>query len=121
LDAKGLKHEHERIPHLDDVLGGAPGNKSVWDLKQYVITEDRPWIPSIGADYGFFNCRGEEEVLELKEVYRLLFSHHDVDPIKLHEAAIGGKLFQYVGQFGKLKKKFNRIMKNPYPLTNFLS
>jgi hypothetical protein len=117
FDAKGFKHEREQILHLDDVLAGTPRvNKSVWNLKQYVIAENRPLRPSVGADYGFFHCRGEEEVLELKEVYKQLFLRHGVDPIKLHEAAIRGKLFQYVEQFGKLKKKFSRIMKNSYPL-----
>lgn len=70
-------------------------------------------------DYGFSNCKTEEENVELKDVYRTFFDLRDADPIKLHEAAIEGRLFEYVGGLVKLKKKFRRLMKNPYPLPEF--
>jgi hypothetical protein len=120
FDAKGLNREREPFRHFEDILAGSPNvNKSVWNLKQYVAVKDGGLIPSIAVDYGFFNCKGETEKLELKEVYNQLFSHRDADPLKLHEATIGGRLFEYVGGFVKLKKKFNRLMKNPYPLPIF--
>jgi hypothetical protein len=85
FDAKGLKRERERILYLDDVLERTR-RPSFWSLKQYVMTENCPFVPLIGADYGFFDCR-EDEVLKLKEARKLPFSRHNVDPIKLHEAA----------------------------------
>ena len=119
FDKKGLKHEREQIRHLDDVLAGSPtSNKSVWNLKQHIVLENGCMIPSIAVDYGFINCKGEEEKQELKKVYMQFFDHYNADPLGLHEAAIEGRLFEYVGGFIKLKKKFNRIMKNPYPLQN---
>jgi hypothetical protein len=118
LDRKGLEHDRKQIRHLDDVLAGSPRmNKSVWNLKQYVAAKDAALRPSVAVDYGFANCKGEGEVLELKHVYENLFSIYRADPIEVHEAAIGGRLFAHVGRFVTLKKKFNRILKNPYPLS----
>ena len=74
------------------------------------------WSRPVGADYGFYNCNGDAERDELKYVYKQFFAHHDADPIGLHDACIGGGLFSYVNKFVKLKKKFNRLMQNPYPL-----
>jgi MYND finger len=117
FDSKGLKHDREQIHHLADVLAGSPHmNKSVWDLKRHIALEDGCMIPSIGVDYGFANCEGEAEMLELKEVYKQFFDSYNSDPIKLHETVIEGRLFEYVGGFVKMKKKFKRLMKNPYPL-----
>jgi hypothetical protein len=117
FDRKGFKHDREQIHHLADVLAGSPHmNKSVWDLKRHIVLEDGCMIPSIAVDYGFANCEGEGEMLELKEVYKQFFDHYDSDPIKLHEAVNEGRLFGYVGGFVKMKKKFKRLMKNPYPL-----
>ena len=44
-------------------------NKSVWDLKQFVVADelDGVPVPAVQADYGFFNCQNEEEEVELKE------------------------------------------------------
>lgn len=117
FDAKGLQSWRKSIPYLDDVMARSPRmNKSVWDLKQYLATEDGGLIPSVGVDYGFFNCQGETEMQDLRKVYREFFARYDADPIELHEAAIGGRLFDYVGGFVKLKPEFYRLMNNPYPL-----
>jgi hypothetical protein len=115
---KELGTELRNVRHLEDVLENCPvSNKSVWDLKQYVVASKGVLIPSVTVDYGFANCRTEEETMELKEVYKKFFDHFKSDPIQLHEAAIGGRLFEYVGTFVKLKKnRFSRLMKNPYPL-----
>jgi len=126
FDAKGLKSQRQSIPYLEDVLSGSPnGNISVWDLKQYIVAEDAEdveLIRSVSVDYGFINCKNEEENQELKEVYKQFFSQYRADPMELHEACIAGRLFEYVGGFVELnkknknKKKFRRLMKNPYPL-----
>jgi MYND finger len=119
FDRKGLKHDREQIHHLDDVLAGSPRmTKTVWSLKQYVVLDDIYMSASlpIAIDYGFAKCEGETEMLALKEVYKQFFAHPAADAIKLHEAAIEGRLFEYVGGFVKLKKKLKRLMNNPYPL-----
>jgi len=123
IDRKGLMAERQEILHLEDILRGSPFmNKSVWDLKQFVLAENVELIPPVGADYGFFNCAGEAERLELKKVYQRVFNHSDGDPIRLHEAAIAGKLFEYISSLTSLKKKkkkFRRLLTNPYPLPDF--
>jgi hypothetical protein len=118
FDVKGLGSQLQNIRHLEDVLENCSvSTKSIWSLKQYVVsTVDVPLMPSVGADYGFYNCKTEEESTALKDVYRTFFNLHGSDPLKLHEAAIDGRLFQYVGPVVKLKKKFKRLMKNAYPL-----
>jgi len=115
--AKGLGSELRSIPHIEDVLECCLGHKSVWDLKQYVVVDAAELIPSVAVDYGFVNCKTEEEIDGLKKVYKTFFGLPDADPIELHEAAIKGRLFEYVGALVKLKKRFYRLMKNPYPLT----
>ena len=109
---------------LAGFLADAPHmNKSVWDLKQFVIADelDAVPVPSVGADYGFYNCQNGEEVLQLKEVYKKVFEDSKGDPLKLHEACLQGKMYEYVRTTLKLKRKdrrplFRRLMKNPYPL-----
>jgi hypothetical protein len=110
---------------LADFLADAPHwNKSVWDLKQFVISDesDDDMAPSVRVDYGFYNCRDEEEELKLKEVYKKVFEDENGDPIKLHEACIQGKIYDYVRTTLKLKKEdrrplLRRLMRNVYPLT----
>ncbi|KAF8485556.1 hypothetical protein JB92DRAFT_3148680 [Gautieria morchelliformis] len=122
--SKGLKAEFEDIPHLSDILEGSPTmSKSVWDLKQFVVAEAGTLIPSVGVDYGFFNCKDEMERAQLKHVYSQFFQNYEADPIKLHEAAIGGRTYEYIDTLVKLKKKdrktIQRLVKNPYPLPEF--
>ena len=110
--------------HLADFLANAPHMyKSVWNLKQFVFADDPDSVPvpSVKVDYGFFNCRNEEEVVQLKEVYKKFFEYSDGDPLKLHEACLQGKIYDYVRTTLKLKGKdqgplFRRLMKNIYPL-----
>jgi hypothetical protein len=75
----------------------------------------------VHVDYGFMNCKTREQSAALKDVYRQFFQHRDGDPMKLHEAAIQGKLFQFVGSILKLKRSFAKLMKNPYPLPDIWS
>ena len=117
--------------HLADVLANSPhGNKSVWDLKQFVVADDpdNVPIPSVRVDYGFFNCRNKVEEVQLKEIYKKVFDSEDSndgDPLKLHEACIQGKTYDYVRKTLKLKGKdesrlfCRRVMNNPYPLQTF--
>ena len=111
--------------HLADFLANAPlMNKSVWNLKQFAIADepDSVPVPSVKVDYGFINCRNEEEEAQLKEVYKKVFEEDsDGDPLKLHEACLQGKIYDYVRTTLKLIKKdqgplFRRLMKNIYPL-----
>ncbi|KDQ16158.1 hypothetical protein BOTBODRAFT_144831 [Botryobasidium botryosum FD-172 SS1] len=124
FDAKGLKTLHQQIPYLEDVLAGSPRhNKSVWNLKQVITAKDcRPDVPPLSIDYGFVNCRSPLDTELLKEVYREFFGLPDANPIKLHETAMRGQIFEYVGGLVKIKKKerktLQRLMRNPYPLND---
>lgn len=63
-------------PHLTGFLADAPHvNKSVWNLKQFVVAHESNGlpVPSVQADYRFSNCRNEEEVLQLKDIYKKIF------------------------------------------------
>ena len=109
--------------HLADFLADAPGIKTVWDLKQFVVLDEPDNVPNlpVKVDYGFFNCRNKEEEVQLKEVYKVFFEDSNGDPFKLHEACLQGKIYDYVRMTLKLKKKdqkllFRRLMKNIYPL-----
>lgn len=127
MDTSSLRNEHRRLRHLDDVLAGSgsSGHKSVWSLKQFVLAkpedETKPPLPCwpVRADYGFFNCTHAGEVADLKAVYKQFFVDKGGDPILLHNAAITGKIFDYVGVVMKLKGKFQRLVRNHYPLPTY--
>ncbi|KAG1852431.1 hypothetical protein DFJ58DRAFT_411380 [Suillus subalutaceus] len=109
------------VRYLADVLQNHDMHKSVWDLKQFAIqtNEQNPegrMVNSVACDYGFMNCRKDAEVQALKKVYRSFFERHDADPLALHDAAIRGNIFGYLGSLIKLNRKYERLMKNPYPL-----
>ena len=74
--------------------------------------------PSVVADYGFMNCRNDSERRQLKRVYKAFFDSRDGDPLALHEAAIKGNIHGYVSKVvqGLRDPKFQRLMKNLYPL-----
>jgi hypothetical protein len=109
------------VRYLADVLQNHNMHKSVWDLKQFVLQthEQNPegrMVNSVACDYGFMNCRKGAEIQALKKVYRTFFERYDADPLMLHDAAIRGNIFGYMGSLMKLNKKYERLMKNPYPL-----
>ncbi|KAF8600250.1 hypothetical protein BDV93DRAFT_447801 [Ceratobasidium sp. AG-I] len=113
-----------------DVLAGSPiFYKSVWYLKDLVCAENSEGeplylIPSVGWDYGFFNCRNQHEVAALRKAYKQVLTRPGADPIALHEACVTGKLFEHVSQFAngvKPDKKFRRLMKNAYPWNPLVS
>ncbi|KAF9261195.1 hypothetical protein L218DRAFT_1001890 [Marasmius fiardii PR-910] len=96
---------------------------SVWHLKQCIddgLDEFQPHR-SVAVDYGFINCKSVPEREALVKIYRAAFDHKDCDEVKMHEACIQGKIFEYVTKFVPLKKKdemqmMKRLMLNPYPL-----
>jgi hypothetical protein len=107
--------------YLSDVLQNHRMNKSVWDLKQFAVQTDEQnpegrIVNSVACDYGFMNCRKGAEIQALKKVYRTFFERHDADPLALHAAALRGDIFGYLGSMIKLNAKYERLMKNPYPL-----
>ncbi|KDQ50000.1 hypothetical protein JAAARDRAFT_165152 [Jaapia argillacea MUCL 33604] len=123
FDAHGLTARRQAFPYLEEVLQGSPHTfKSVWNLKNYVLAqldEDELLIPSIRVDYGFLNCKSTGELAQLKDIYRQVLQRPDANPLELHQACISGRLYQHVGGMMKLKKKFQRLMKNPYPLAAY--
>jgi hypothetical protein len=120
LDGKGGGDWRQQFPDLEDVLQRSPrGHKSVWWLKDYVLAEDAALHRSVSVDYGFMNCKTDDEVEQLKQVYRKILGEYGAaKPLLLHEAAITGQLYAYIGGLMKLegKKKFKRLLKNIYPL-----
>lgn len=131
LDAKELRGRRIIHPYLEDVLSGSPFIfKSVWYLKKYVQDEDAmsarsDIAPSVVVDYGFRNCTSDAEHQDLKNLYKSIFERRDANPLKLHEACLSGALDDYVlGLNPQLKKKknrakkFQRLLRNPYPLPN---
>jgi hypothetical protein len=120
--SKGLQvNDHA---HLRDLLHGPTYcHKSVWDLKQSILREhstkeESRMPPSVMVDYGFTNCRNDSERRQLKRVYKAFFDSRNGDPLALHEAAIKGNIHGYVSQVvqGLRDPKFQRLMRNPYPL-----
>jgi hypothetical protein len=117
----GKYFQEVRIRHLADVLEHCPEHKSVWDLKQYILAENVDLKPSVASDYGFVNCTSEEEETMLKKVYEDFFSRCDyesfdvdgTDPIKLHNAASGGILFEYLRGLLEIPKECKLLMKEP--------
>eukprot|EP00798_Chlamydomonas_sp_ICE-L_P011065 gene11065-18672_t len=120
----GLKRLPTRIlEDLKDMLAGSPN--AVWSLKQFVVEQAPDRIPpAVMEDYGFSNCKGnDEEVQELRAMYRLYFESPGGEPMKLQEAAVSGQLCECVSSvvdMGKKKKKWmQHLMKNVYPLPSF--
>ncbi|KAJ7651217.1 hypothetical protein FB45DRAFT_997856 [Roridomyces roridus] len=127
FDAHNLRGRRIIHPYLEDVLSRSPILfKSVWDLKQHVLATQATrahLIPSVNADYGFAYCASDSEYHDLRNLYRDIFERRDANPLKLHEACVSGKLYEYVlGLFPELAKKknrakkFQRLLRNVYPL-----
>ncbi|KAJ3570741.1 hypothetical protein NP233_g4207 [Leucocoprinus birnbaumii] len=115
-------------PCIIDVLSGSPyRNKSVWNLKQYIVgkvihgPDDmsiRPIRP-VMADYGFEKCSTKEEHRLLFDLYRKYFDQETHTPLELHNACIQGRLFEFFVGIGftlKPKKMAKRLLRNMYPL-----
>ncbi|QRV98531.1 MYND Zn-finger protein [Ceratobasidium sp. AG-Ba] len=110
-------------PHIRDVIRSIRSRKSVWTLKDFVCADDelrrdsKPALP-ICADYGFFNCRNQDEESCLRGIYKNILDRPDSDPLALHQACLQGRIFEYCSELVTLSPpaKFRRLMKNPYPL-----
>ncbi|KZT05624.1 uncharacterized protein LAESUDRAFT_750540 [Laetiporus sulphureus 93-53] len=107
----GLGHMANRVANLAEVLRGSPtAHKSVWFLKQFAVS-DRDTVglqQSVAVDYGFVNCtmngRPDAEKTEmLRKVYNDVFLKAKADPMKLHEAAIKSKIFEFVSRLVEIK------------------
>ncbi|KAJ7821524.1 hypothetical protein B0H14DRAFT_2519288 [Mycena olivaceomarginata] len=127
LDAKGLRGRRIIHPYLEDVLSGPPV-KSVWDLKKHVHAKSirSDLIPTVAVDYGFMNCTSDREYQDLRDLYKNIFERRYTNPLELHEACVSGSLYDYVlGLFPEMKEKkkraakFQRLLRNPYPLPEF--
>ncbi len=114
-----------------DVMSGSPTTfKSVWHLKRYIYeldprAESRPLaippclVQCVIDDYGYGNCKKNEEWKLLDELYTQLFMKHEVDPLALHDACLQGELLQFAKGFMKLSPwtaTYTRMLKNMYPL-----
>ncbi|CAE6422834.1 unnamed protein product [Rhizoctonia solani] len=109
-------------PFILDVLSGTPHvNKSVWNLKQFALGDYQKLVPCVIVDYGFMNC-GDPESQETESVidslrllYNRILTAPNANPLKLHEACLQGKLFQYARRVAQIDAKFAPLMKNIYP------
>ncbi|CAB4435163.1 unnamed protein product [Rhizophagus irregularis] len=99
-----------------EVRGYHQPNKSVYDLKQYALSESARLVPPVYVDYGFINCRTEDEKRQLKHIYRKLIKTPRFDPRDLHEACLAGKIFDYVKSILPDEVLKAELFKNPYPL-----
>ena len=119
MDSKGLKELRSRLPFLEGFLSVplAGPRPSVWDLKQFLEISDpmdRPPIPSVYADYGFFNCRTFEETCILMEIYGRVLK--TANPLELHQACVAGDLFQFASGYVRMEERWRPLMRNFYPL-----
>ncbi|CAE6505040.1 unnamed protein product [Rhizoctonia solani] len=110
-------------PFILDVLSGTPHvNKSVWNLKQFALGDYQKLTPSVVVDYGFMNCgdlesqETENVIHSLRQVYNRILTAPNANPLKLHEACLQGKLFQYARRVTQVDAKFAPLMKNIYPV-----
>ncbi|KAJ8092497.1 hypothetical protein PM082_023750 [Marasmius tenuissimus] len=102
------------------VVLSMPHPYSVWSLKCCVLDDGIKPIPAVIVDYGFMNCKTPSEREALANKYRAVFKAKDFNEIKLHEACIQGKIFEYakdrVSMTKEEKKVMKKLMRNPYPL-----
>jgi hypothetical protein len=99
-----------------EIRGYNKSIKSVYYLKQYALSESAKLQSSVDVDYGFMNCRTEDEKRQLKHIYRKLIKTSQFDPQDLHEACIAGKIFDYVRSILPNEELKSDLFKNPYPL-----
>ncbi|KAJ1300934.1 hypothetical protein OPQ81_003360 [Rhizoctonia solani] len=100
-------------PFILDILGDVPHRtKSVWHLKQFALGYYQQLTIPVSKDYGFSNCRDEETIYSLQQVYRKMFLGANANPLKLHEACLQGKLFEHAKQLMRIDDKFAPLMRN---------
>ncbi|KAF8076774.1 hypothetical protein FPV67DRAFT_1472636 [Lyophyllum atratum] len=118
MESRGMGSR--RRGDMEDVLGGGV-LKSIWYLKQLAeaaaTSQDQGFQPhpSVLVDYGFINCKSGTEYADLRALYKQVLDMPEVNPLDLHEAAIHGKLFEFVGRRVKLKKKVAKQSRSACP------
>lgn len=121
FDAHGLEAQRKRFTYLEDILSNE-SMKSVWHLKRAATSADCPVNLPVGVDYGFANCKSEDERVKLMKVYRHFFEIPHASPVELHKACLEGKLYEFAVAHAELKKRDRKIMrhlmKNMYPLAD---
>ena len=118
LDKKGFKEDRKVFKHLDSFLNCPPNgpHPSVWLLQTYLNEKDKEEAPRpILMDYGFIECDNYFDTMELKEIYRKLLEC--ADHLELHQACIQGKLWSFANRHIRVDSRFEKIMWNPYPLS----
>ncbi|GBC04566.1 hypothetical protein RclHR1_05740008 [Rhizophagus clarus] len=99
-----------------EIKGYQKMKKSVYNLKQYALSDAVDLPRPVNVDYGFMNCSTEDERRQLKNIYRKLIKNPRFDPQDLHEACIAGKIFDYVRSILPNEALKANLFKNPYPL-----
>ncbi|CAI2161997.1 13665_t:CDS:2 [Funneliformis geosporum] len=90
--------------------------KSVYYLKQYVLSESVGLSNPVRADYGFMNCRTEDEIRQLRQMYKKLIKTPQFDPRDLHKACLTGKIYNYVRLILPNEELKADLLRNLYPL-----
>lgn len=108
---------HLTNPLVLDILNSARRDiKSVWKLKQFIIGDYQKLDPQVSVEYGFVNCGDtldkEAVIHSLKQVYKNIIDDENFDPLKLHEACLQNKLFQYAQRVIQVNAMFAPLMKN---------
>ena len=116
MDRKGLGEDWQRFRHLDVFLFTPPdGSKhSVWNLVLFCRGEESEAPRGLLVDYGFINCETALDRVELKDTYKTLLQ--ECDPLELDQACLEGKIYQFAIKHVELEKRYQRLMKNFYPL-----
>lgn len=105
---------------LDVLRVSLPGGnaKAVWPLKGFILSHydavimGDPAIP-ISTPYGFCNVGSVADVKELKRLYRRLLFDANVRPLRLHEAADEGRIYDFADsilRFGKRERELFRVL-----------
>ena len=118
MDRKGFRERRRPFKYLEAFLSSTPEGEnrySIWDLVRFCRSEEWEAPQHLLVDYGFFNCDTALDRMQLKDTYKELLQK--CDPLDLHKACIKGKLFEFANRYMKLEKRFQRLMRNPYPLT----
>ncbi|CAG8512608.1 8654_t:CDS:1 [Ambispora leptoticha] len=99
-----------------EIPGYGQPTKSVYNLKQYALSESVDLARPVYADYGFMNCRTKEENRQLRNMYNKLVKTPQFDPRDLHEACVTGKIFNYVSAILPNEVVKKDLLRNVYPL-----
>ncbi|KAL9632470.1 MAG: hypothetical protein Q9164_005300 [Protoblastenia rupestris] len=116
MDRKGFGEVRQPFRHLENFLSTFPDGfkHSVWHLVWFCRGEEMEAPRYLVVDYGFLNCKTALDRMQLKDTYKKLLQKCDL--LELHRACVEGKIYQFASKYMKLEKRFQRLMKNYYPL-----